>query len=222
MRFKPSIKAEEFVESVFPRVGARNKAVLGRSALFLALGEGLPNGWKSPDSGGKDLDDSTVVGDELRDLVRAALHSRAGAALNDASYIASFKTHFDYGCGRLRDLWEESGHDQVGFVELILELAGAAQIESDAPAAKSGAPLIENEVRLQLLREGEAWSINGPGTKNGLLVISGEPGSGKSQLALDLLAQLSAQKTRFLFSISKANWKPPKTTRSKPPIARVF
>jgi hypothetical protein len=41
--------------------------------------------------------------------------------------------------------------------------------------------------------------MNGPGTKNGLLVISGEPGSGKSQLALDLLLQLAKQGVRFVF-----------------------
>jgi len=41
--------------------------------------------------------------------------------------------------------------------------------------------------------------MNGPGTSNGLLVISGQPGSGKSQLALDLLAQLTNHGVRFVF-----------------------
>ena len=77
MKFKPSIAAEEFIESVHPRVKARNKAVLGRSALFLALGEGVPPNFKPADSQGKDLDDETVIGDELRDVVRTALNHRA-------------------------------------------------------------------------------------------------------------------------------------------------
>jgi DNA sulfur modification protein DndE len=41
--------------------------------------------------------------------------------------------------------------------------------------------------------------MNGPGTSNGLLVVSGQPGSGKSQLVLDLLAQLSNHGVRFVF-----------------------
>jgi hypothetical protein len=60
-------------------------------------------------------------------------------------------------------------------------------------------PVVEAEVKLKLLSDAEEWSMNGPGTKNGLLVISGEPGSGKSQLALDLLAQLASHGVRFVF-----------------------
>ena len=42
MKFDTSVEAREFIEAVYPRVGARNQAVLGRAALFLALGEGCP------------------------------------------------------------------------------------------------------------------------------------------------------------------------------------
>lgn len=54
-------------------------------------------------------------------------------------------------------------------------------------------PVVDREVKIKLLTGAEPWSLNGPGTSNGLLVVSGAPGSGKSQLALDLLAQLSGQ-----------------------------
>ena len=43
MKFDTSAEAHEFIETVHPRVGARNQAVLGRAALFLALGEGVPS-----------------------------------------------------------------------------------------------------------------------------------------------------------------------------------
>jgi hypothetical protein len=38
-------------------------------------------------------------------------------------------------------------------------------------------PMVEKEVKLKVLTDAPEWSVNGPGTKNGLLVISGEPGS---------------------------------------------
>jgi hypothetical protein len=47
MKFGPSLETEKFIEDVHQRVGAKNKAVLGRSALFLAVGEGVPVGRRS-------------------------------------------------------------------------------------------------------------------------------------------------------------------------------
>jgi len=206
MKFKPSLAAEEFIENVHARVGARNKAVLGRSALFLALGEGVPSGFKFADSGGKDLDDSTVIGDELRDVVRVALHQRAGQSLGEKAYSEQFRLHFEYGCYRLQQIWEDSGNDQVKFVAELLKIGrnGApASTPYDTHMASgrnsSVLPIVESEVRLKLLKDGPEWSMNGPGTDNGLLVISGQPGSGKSQLALDLLAQLASHGVRFVF-----------------------
>ncbi len=202
MRFKPSLAAEEFIENIHARVGARNKAVLGRSALFLALGEGVAPAFKIADSGGKDLDDETVIGDDLRDVVRSALNHRAGRTLDETAYRQQFRLHFEYGCFRLKQLWENSGNDQVRFVSELLKIAGAGAPITDSHTARGSAStqaIVEKEVKLKLLNDAEEWSMNGPETNNGLLVISGEPGSGKSQLALDLLAQLSRQGMRFLF-----------------------
>jgi hypothetical protein len=202
MKFKPSLAAEEFIETVHARIGARNKAVLGRSALFIALGRGLPPSFKAPDSGGKDLDDDTVIGDELREVVRAALNHRAGVALDEENYRKHFRLHFEYGCQQLAQLWDECGRDQTRFVGALLQCCGS-DLAGASPAGETGAtrplPVVEAEVKLRVLAETEPWSMNGPGTKNGLLVVSGEPGSGKSQLALDLLAQLARQSVRFVF-----------------------
>ncbi len=218
MNFKPSLAAEEFIENIHARVGARTKAVLARSALLLALGEGVPSGFKPADAGGKDLNDDNVMGDELRDVVRAALNWRAGCALDEAAYRVQFRLHFEYGCFRLRQVWEDGGNDQVRFVAELLKIAGqGGTISAPNEAATAGGnsrgngaagAVVAGEVRLQLLNEAESWSMNGAGTKNGLLVISGEPGSGKSQLALDLLAQLSRQNTRFLFFDLKGELEP--------------
>jgi len=200
MKFKPSLEAEKFIEDVHQRVGAKNKAVLGRSALLLAIGEGVPPGFRPADSGGKDLDDETVLGDELKDVVRAALTHRAGKELDEAGYRQLFRLHFEYGCKRLKEIWEEAGNDQTKFVASLLKLAGddfagTGGFRPHAPPL----PVVEKEVKLKVLVDAPEWSLNGPGTNNGLLVISGQPGSGKSQLALDLLAQLANQGVRFVF-----------------------
>jgi hypothetical protein len=198
MKFKPSLAAEEFIENIHQRVGARTKAVLGRSALFVALGEGVPPGFRAADSQGKDLDDETVIGDELRDVVRAALNHRVGRELDERGYNQAFRQHFEYGCQRLRQMWEDSGNDQTRFVSALLKIASSGVIVGTGPTV-APMPVVEKEVKLKVLADAPEWSINGPGTKNGLLVISGEPGSGKSQLALDLLAQLASNGVRFIF-----------------------
>lgn len=173
--------------------------MLGRSALFLALGEGVQQAFKPADSQGKDLDDETVIGDELRDVIRAALNHRTGKELDETGYRHAFRQHFEYGCHRLKEIWEDCGNDQTRFVSALLKLTGD-DFEGSKLASRVGTiPVVEKEVKLKVLTEGPDWSLNGHGTKNGLLVISGEPGSGKSQLALDLLAQLTGQGVRFVF-----------------------
>jgi DNA sulfur modification protein DndE len=199
MKFKPSLAAEEFITDIHQRVGARNKAVLGRSALFLALGEGVPPDFKSLDSQGKDLDDETVIGDELHDVVHAALNHRMSKELDETGYRQAFRLHFEYGCRRLKDIWADCGNDQVKFVTELLKLAGDLKPGEGPKKAPLTLPIVETEVKLKVLVDAPEWSLNGPGTNNGLLVISGQPGIGKSQLALDLLAQLANSGVRFVF-----------------------
>jgi DNA sulfur modification protein DndE len=200
MKFDTSQEAHEFIENVFARVGARNQAVLGRAALFLALGEGVPHEFKPKDAKGVTLNDEQVVGDDLRDLVRAALNHRAGRALDETSYRQEFRHHFEYGCKRLKEIWEEAGNDQTKFVAALLKLTDEDFIGTGGPGPRTPAlPVVEKEVKLKVLVDAPEWSVNGPGTNNGLLVISGQPGSGKSQLALDLLAQLTNFGVRFVF-----------------------
>jgi hypothetical protein len=197
MKFDTSSDTKEFIETVFPRVGARNQAVLGRAALFLALGEGVPPEFKPKDSKGVTLNDEQVVGDDLSDLSRAALNHRAGCTLDETAYRQEFRRHFEFGCHRLRQIWAEAGNDQARFVSALLSLIGGDfGLGASGRPAMPAMPLVEKEVRLKVLVDADEWSVNGPGTNNGLLVISGQPGSGKSQLALDLLAQLGV---RFVF-----------------------
>jgi DNA sulfur modification protein DndE len=200
MKFESSSEAHEFIENVFARVGARNQAIVGRAALFLALGQGVPTEFKPKDSKGVTLNDEQVVGDDLRDLVRAALNHRAGHTLDEGGYRQEFRRHFEYGCQQLRQMWTESGNDQARFVSALLKLTGGdIGLTGGVKPAVPSMPVVETEVKLKVLSDALEWSINGPGTSNGLLVISGLPGSGKSQLALDLLAQLTNHGVRFVF-----------------------
>ena len=201
MAFRPSIVAQDFIETVHTRVRAANKAVLGRSAVFLALGEGVPDGYKPPAAQGKDISWEALVG-ELEDVLRAAMNLRAGRTLDDTAFQQEFRRHFEFGCQRMQDLWKTSGNDQSKFIaELLRRTQGAPAGGAEGEGAVAATPekVVDREVTLKLLTDADPWSLNGPGTRSGLLVISGSPGSGKSQLALDLLAQLSRQGVRFAF-----------------------
>lgn len=199
MKFDTSNEAREFIEGVFSRVGARNQAILGRAALFLGLGQGVPAEFKPKDAKGVTLNDEQVLGDELRDLVRVALNHRSGKSLDEGGYRQEFRRHFEYGCHRLRQIWAESGIDQARFVSMLVKLAGDFQSLPGIGPSVPAMPVVEAEVKLKLFVDGPEWSINGPGTNNGLMVTSGTTGIGKSQLALDLLAQLSGYGVRFVF-----------------------
>jgi hypothetical protein len=200
MKFDTSSEAREFIENVFPRVGARNQAILGRAALFLALGQGVPADFKPKDAKGVTLNDEQVVGDELRDVARAALNHRAGRTLDEGGFRQEFRRHFEYGCRQLQQMWTESGNDQARFVSALLKLTGGdIGLTGVLKPPVASMPVIETEVKLKVLADAPEWSVNGPGTNNGLLVISGQPGSGKSQLALDLLGQLAGFGVRFVF-----------------------
>lgn len=196
---KTSAEVGDFLESVCTRVHARNKAVLGRTGLFLALGMSVPKNFKQADSRGIELADDTIVGEELGAVVRAALNYRLGVALDETKYRQQFKQHFEFGCLKLKELWEDCGNDQAMFVSALLKLGDFSLGEGEISGNTAfPMPIISKPVKLKLLRTEEPWTINAAGG-NGLMVISGKPGSGKSQLALDLLMQVARQGLRFLF-----------------------
>ncbi len=200
----PSLSAEKFIEEVHPRVGAKTKAVLGRAAVSLALAEGVPPDYKAPAGNGKDISWDGLVG-PLEEVFRAAIRFRAGKTVDERAFQGEFRRAFEFGCMRMADLWESSGRDQAKFVAELLRNSQNTELQMPvnlvATASGKGKLLtvVDREVKLKLLSEAEPWSMNGPDTKNGLLIISGQPGSGKSQLALDLLVQLARQGVSFLF-----------------------
>jgi hypothetical protein len=201
--FRYTKHTEEFLENLCRSVCAENKGVMGRSGLFLALGRGIPEKFKVEGEASKDLNHDTVIKDELKDLVRAALNYRCRRTLDETSYRAEFRRYFEYGGQQLKILWEDCGRDQAKFVTELLRIGGddvglPANVRSFATTRST----VESVVELKLLADSEPWRMNDTtikGQPNSLMIISGQPGSGKSQLALDLLAQLSRQGVRFLF-----------------------
>lgn len=196
--FKTSAQAGEFLESVYQKVHARNRGVLARSALFFALGQGLPERFKSMDSNGIEFQESTVVGDELAPVIRAAINFQCGETIEETKYRRIFKALIDYGSMRLKELWEESNGEQSQFISLLLEESSFEPEPSDPSSKAIAQKIVNNPVSLTILNEADSWVINSAGG-NGITVISGQPGTGKSQLALDLLAQVARQGVRFLF-----------------------
>lgn len=201
----PSLSAEKFIEDVHNRVGAKTKAVLGRSAVALALAEGVRPEYKPPAGNGKDISWDALVG-PLEETFRAAIRFRAKKALDEATFQREFRRAFEFGCMRMAEIWEANGRDQARFVAELLKRTQDTALKAPgdelSEVGKAGGTpnaIVESEVKLKLLTGEEPWSMNGPSTKNGLLIISGQSGSGKSQLALDLLTQLSRQGVRFLF-----------------------
>lgn len=199
MRIKTSAVAGEFLESVWSKVHAPNKAVLGRAGMFLALGEGVPTGFKVADSHGIELAEDTILGDDLTPVVRACLNYRYGVNLDETDYKQAFRLYFEYGCHRLKQIWDEYNGDKIMFISTLIKMAkDGSELASDDGFTTQPMVIVDHPVRVKLLYDVAPWTINAAGG-NCLTVISGKPGSGKSQLALDLLAQMSRQGVRFLF-----------------------
>lgn len=225
--FRPSKEAEEFIELVHARVGCATKAVLGRSAVCLALSERIPEDFKPATASGKDISWEALVG-EMEPVFTAALNLRAGKTLTDSQRQHEFRRHFEWGCRRMKEVWEnDASRDQGKFIALLLQrsaqqAAGGDSISHVIGGANPPQTVVEREVLLKLLADAEPWSLNGPGTRSGLLVISGAPGSGKSQLALDLLAQLSRQGVRFAFFDLKGEFEDDPSNRRQQETRRKF
>ena len=99
-QFHPSKAVEEFIEEVYPRIGARNKTVLERAGLFLALGRGLPPEFKPNEHKKEKIknSDQNVIGSKgLVDMVSAALNYRMGKTLEESEYREAFRRYFEYG-----------------------------------------------------------------------------------------------------------------------------
>ncbi|NBP02146.1 MAG: DUF1832 domain-containing protein [Proteobacteria bacterium] len=201
MRIKTSVEVGDFIEDIYSRVAAINPAIIGRSGLFYALGKGVPVNFKPKDASGKELNEETILGQDFGNLIKCALNHRFGSRLDEETYKKEFRRYFEYGCIELKRIWLDTGHDQVKFIGELLKICKPNIGIDNHGVVNEGSSkkeVIEDGVYLALTEDQKPWLINKAGG-NSLMVISGQPGRGKSQLALELLTQMARQGVKFLF-----------------------
>ncbi len=226
MAFKPSKDAEAFIESTYGTLGAENKAVLVRSAICLGLSTDIPSGFQIGAAHGKDISTDAIYG-EIQPAIDAAINLRAGKRLSEAEKNQEIRRYFEWGCHQMIKIWEdEASKDPIKFVSLLIKKTTveghAIGKGEDEPAVDVAASIVEKEVLIRILKDSAPWSLNGPSTSNGLMIVSGAPGSGKSQLVLDMLVQLSKQGCRFMFFDLKGELEPDPTNERQTQSRKRF
>ena len=198
MKFNCSISTQQFLDSTHRLMGARNKSLLARAAILAALGEGVPASYRLTDSQGVDLDENIILGERLE---RGGPH-RVGEARRPRARRAGLPGGVSPASGiwlpALEGALEQLGPEPESNLPALFDQAGEDFAPAAAPAVRPPCRWWRGPVKVRLLIDGEEWVINAAG-QNALLVVTGKPGTGKSQLALDLLAQVARQGVRILF-----------------------
>jgi DNA sulfur modification protein DndE len=203
IRYRPTKAAEDILGDFRSRLGLSDKATAARLAIGRSLHEGSPareemvaieGAEKGAAIEGVHLfaDDSDIWASAICCIEPAILASAA-----DFRSLVEF--HWHRGAALLEKDFIDAGRSDVDFlVQLAGRLPANSQLPQSGPSSRTLGKVVSKAVSIQALRNVAPWAINAAGG-NGLVVISGRPGSGKSQLALDMLAQAAAQGVRFLF-----------------------
>lgn len=202
MRYKPTRAAEDFLGDLRMTFGLSDKATAGRLALARSLAE--------PISGkdffvpatiekGTPIQGVHLFGDDA-DLWGCLLAASVQCAVTDGAYFREIvEGHWHRGAKLLQDDYSEGEKDDILFLVKLANLVpGPGTIIQERCSGGMLSRPVTSPVTISVLADHEPWQVNAAGG-NGLMVMSGRPGSGKSQLALDLLAQASRRGVRFLF-----------------------
>ena len=202
MRYRPTKAAEEFLQELRNLLGLSDKATAARLAIARSVIE------QTPDIG---VVEAALDGVE-RGMPIEGIHLFGGVSdvwslivANSTTLVCTENTNFrtlvEFHWQRGADLLQTDYADaDKNLVEFIVKLAGLLPRSDSKPstAPRTVTGVVSKPVNIEILSGEDAWGLNSAGG-NGLMVISGKPGSGKSQLALDLLAQASNQGAKFLF-----------------------
>ena len=120
---------------------------------------------KLKDAHGIELAEETILGDDLISVVRAALNYRNGSTLDENGYKQAFRLYFEYGCHRLKQIWDEYNGDQTMFTAALIKLArsGPEPIMGEDSSSIPPLAVVEHAVRVKLLADIEPWTINAAG-----------------------------------------------------------
>lgn len=209
VRYRPSKESEDQLGEIRNALGVPDKATMARLSVarslidmddiavhaVAALAGNLPGAGLSEK--GSAIEGIHLFGSDT-DLWSCMIAAAAPEAILDqASFRYFIEYHWNRGAALLGADFRACNRDVVNFV---VQLAGRLNMQGGDSKSASGAAtkVISELVQLIALTDGPVWGLNNSGG-NGLLVISGRPGSGKSQVALDLLAQAASRGVRFLF-----------------------
>lgn len=210
MRYRPTRGAEEFLLELRSMVGIGDKATAARLAIARSVCEPAANidyaiSQLTGIEKGMPIEGVHLLGDDA-EIWASVIADTAEDVVEDSSRFRLL-TEFHWHRGALllqRDLKDASNNIIDFIVDLSNKLPHSdgkspstiSSAETTLRGVSSGA--VTRIISIKLLNEHPPWTLNSAGG-NGLMVISGRPGSGKSQLALDLLVQASRFGAKFLF-----------------------
>jgi len=202
IRYRPTKAAEEILAEFRSRLGLSDKATAARLAIGRSLDEGCPGRDEMTALDGAEkgnaiegvhlfADDSDIWASAICCIMPTVISSKE-------QFRRLVEYHWHRGAVLLEKDLVDAGRSDVDF---LVQFAGRLPAQTEFPgiaAPRTATQLVTKLVSVQAFRNRPAWAVNAAGG-NGLVVISGRPGSGKSQLALDMLAQVASQGVRFLF-----------------------
>lgn len=204
-RYRPTKYAEEFLGELRTLLGLNDKATAARLAIARSVTEPVISyadivSKMSGAEKGMAIEGVHLFGDQS-DLWATIIASTIEEVIEDPAMLRILvEFHWQRGADLLQDDYNDNNKNYIDF---ILHLASrlpklTTGLTGSQRTINSTGNAVSDLISIQLLTDQQPWGLNASGG-NGLMVISGRPGTGKSQLGLDLLAQASAYGARFLF-----------------------
>jgi hypothetical protein len=208
IRYKPSLAAEEFLGDLKLELNLDDKATAARLAIARSISEPIKdddlaiilNGQNIEK--GKPIEGQHLFGDDSSVWGVLISSSIENIIDKDTEFRNLVEFHWHRGSELLRHDYQSNGKNIINFIidlsSKISQFIGTIPNENIKNSTFKNLIPLNSLVEIKILENFDPWKLNSTGG-NGLMVISGRPGTGKSQLALDLLAQASACGAKFLF-----------------------